>query len=140
MTKPTKERVGPVAQASEPAAGKRRRRRLERQIAKLRDVEEKRARQLDEARKRRATLESRLAALEPHAGDEPGQDVPATSTTSDGPQAYCLREHLLVAMADPRPIVMRNGRPAIAGTCPSCGAKVVTTARASLPGETPAGS
>lgn len=139
MAKSSKDRVGRVAPAAEPSTGSRRRRRLERQLAKVRDLEERRARQLDEARVRRADLETRLAGLGPHVEDQPEIDGSATSVASGEPQAYCLREHLLVVIADPQPIVMRNGRSALAGTCPSCGAKVVTTSRVSLPVERTAG-
>ncbi|MGZ6340637.1 MAG: DUF5679 domain-containing protein [Candidatus Limnocylindrales bacterium] len=43
-----------------------------------------------------------------------------------------MREKHLVSMLEPQAIVMRNGRAALSGTCPSCGAHVVTTARAAM--------
>jgi hypothetical protein len=76
-----------------------------------RDVELKRRRQLDKARGRAAEIEAELASLRDAA-------LP-------GPSAYCLRERRTVDMVAPATITMRNGRAGIAGTCPSCGARVV---------------
>jgi hypothetical protein len=42
----------------------------------------------------------------------------------EGPTAYCLSERMSVQMRDPQPFVMRNGRLATAGVCPSCGKRV----------------
>jgi len=106
----------------------RRARRLERRVAKARDLEVKRARQLEKARERRADLEGRLATL--RQASAPTAAAPKGPTV--GPTAYCLRERRSVAMVDPAPIVMRNGRSGLAGTCPSCGARVVTTSKAAV--------
>jgi len=112
----------------------RRVRRLERRLAAVRELEAKRSRQaakardhsgarhlqakrqrqLEQARSRGVALEAELATLSP---TEPA--APAA-----GPSAYCLREKQIVAMVDPTPIVMRNGRTGTTGTCPSCGARV----------------
>jgi hypothetical protein len=40
-------------------------------------------------------------------------------------EAYCLRDRAKVAMLDPVPTTMRNGQPALAGTCPRCGGRLV---------------
>ena len=97
-------------------------RRLERRLAAVRETEARRARQLEKAHRRGAALEATIAALRP--APEPGP--------AGGPVAYCLREKRRVVIVDPEPIVLRNGRAALAGTCPSCGARVVTTARAAV--------
>jgi hypothetical protein len=109
-------------------------RRLERQLVKARDVEAKRANQLDAARERRLELEIELAAL--RAPASPGRSaarapdgVEAIAGAALAPRAYCLKDHRMVAMVDPMPIQMRNGRAAVAGRCASCGARVTTTAR-----------
>ncbi len=106
---------------------------LERQLRKLgrgleatRKLEAKRARQLDKVHRRAQALQATIAALRPSAG-------PAATA---GPQAYCMREKRTVAMADPVAIVMRNGRNGLSGTCPSCGARVVTTARKAVAPDT----
>lgn len=46
------------------------------------------------------------------------------------PQAYCVKCKKTVEVKDPRPVTMRNKRPAIQGICPSCGTKVFRTGRA----------
>ena len=112
---------------------KRRVHRLEKRLTHVREVQEKRSRQaeraqarggarkavakrtrqLEKATRRAATLEAALVAL---------------GTAAGGPSAYCLRERTVVAMRKPQPMLMRNGRAALAGTCPSCGARVVRPA------------
>ncbi len=44
-------------------------------------------------------------------------------------EAYCLREKIRVTIRDPAPIVLANGRNALAGTCPGCGARLVRMTR-----------
>ncbi len=105
----------------------KRRRHFERQLARVRETEAKRQRQLGRARARRAVLEDRVKALrstEQADAIEPGQDL------AIGQQAFCMREKRKVAIAGATAIVLKNGRAAVAGTCPSCGARVVTTTRA----------
>jgi len=81
-------------------------------IALTDDLIAKRQAQLAWASKRRSALMAKLAHL--NAANE----VP-------GPSAYCLRERLHVAMSGAHAVLLSNGRPAIAGTCPSCGANLV---------------
>ena len=38
--------------------------------------------------------------------------------------AYCMKCRKKVEMANPKQVVMKNGRPATQGTCPICGTKV----------------
>jgi hypothetical protein len=127
----------------------RRIRKLERRLAAARDLEQKRRaqavkqdgdghrklaakrrRQLEKAQGKSAAIEAELASLggaTPAAvpGAAPGAATAATAAVPDGPQGYCLRERRTVTIANPQPFVMRNGRTATAGTCPSCGARVV---------------
>ena len=35
-------------------------------------------------------------------------------------QAYCVRDKVMVEIVDPNPITMKNGKPAVKGTCPLC--------------------
>ena len=98
-------------------------RRLERRLTRVRDIEAKRERQLSRAHARRAVLEDRVSALrstEPTDTVEPGQERPM------GIQAFCLRERRKVIIAGATTIVLKNGRAAVAGTCPTCGTRVVT--------------
>jgi len=39
-------------------------------------------------------------------------------------QAYCFKCHAKKEIKDPQAITMKNGRPAIQGTCPTCGTKM----------------
>ena len=39
-------------------------------------------------------------------------------------QAYCVRDKQKVEIKDPQPITMKNGKPAVKGTCPNCGGSV----------------
>lgn len=135
MTKPSKQRGGRAAEAVESASTKRRRRRLEGQLDKVRELEQKRARQLDEARARRTAIEGELANLASRPDDPAttGDGVPEPTTTAPGEvRGFCLRERTTVVILDPAPVAMRNGRAGLAGTCPSCGSKVVTMSRASV--------
>jgi len=49
----------------------------------------------------------------------------ATGATAARVEAYCLRDRGKVLMVDPAPTTMRNGRAAMAGTCPTCGGRLV---------------
>lgn len=40
------------------------------------------------------------------------------------PTAYCVKCKEKVTMKDPTVIMMKNGRPATKGECPTCGTKV----------------
>ena len=39
-------------------------------------------------------------------------------------QAYCVKDKQKVEISNPQNITMKNGKPAIQGTCPICGGKV----------------
>lgn len=136
MTKPTRT----AGSDATPKDARRRMQRLERRLAAVRELEQKRSRQaakardradagelharrsrqLERAQRRSAALEAELTALG-HAGAE-------VAATAPGPEAWCLRERKRVAMVGAAPMTMRNGRAAVAGTCPSCGARVVRPA------------
>ena len=40
-------------------------------------------------------------------------------------EGYCVKERAKREIKDPERVVLKNGRPAIKGTCPVCGAKMV---------------
>jgi hypothetical protein len=40
------------------------------------------------------------------------------------PQGYCVKERKKVEIQDAQQVTMKNGRPAIQGTCPDCGTKI----------------
>jgi hypothetical protein len=42
----------------------------------------------------------------------------------DSVEGYCLKDKKKVEMQDPKPITMKNGKPATVGTCPVCGTKI----------------
>jgi Domain of unknown function (DUF5679) len=39
-------------------------------------------------------------------------------------QAYCVKDKEKVEVQNPQQITMKNGKPALSGTCPKCGGKV----------------
>ncbi len=63
------------------------------------------------------------------AGDTPSADRPAASAApAHAVVAYCLRERRRVELTDFVPVTLRNGRSAVAGTCPGCGVRIVSLA------------
>jgi hypothetical protein len=68
------------------------------------------------------------AATVPEAGDSAGV-ADAAGAAIHGPRGYCLRERQSVELAGARPVVMRNGRAGIEGTCPGCGVRIVRPGR-----------
>ena len=40
------------------------------------------------------------------------------------PTGYCVKERKKVEIQNPAQVTMKNGRPAIQGTCPDCGTKI----------------
>jgi hypothetical protein len=40
------------------------------------------------------------------------------------PEGYCVKEKKKVEIQNPQQVTMKNGRPAIQGTCPDCGTKI----------------
>ena len=41
-----------------------------------------------------------------------------------GVEGYCVKERKKVLIKDPEPTVAKNGREAVRGTCPDCGATI----------------
>jgi DNA polymerase II large subunit len=39
-------------------------------------------------------------------------------------QAYCVKDKMKVEVQNAKMITMKNGKPALSGTCPKCGNKV----------------
>jgi hypothetical protein len=39
-------------------------------------------------------------------------------------EGYCVKERKKVEIQNPQQVTMKNGRPAIQGTCPDCGTKI----------------
>ena len=93
-------------------ASEKQRAAIEAEIASADKLVAKRRAQLDAATAERAALTARLARLTAESGQL-------------GPMAYCLREKAQFAMIEPHAVTLANGRPAIAGGCSSCGAKLV---------------
>ncbi len=40
-------------------------------------------------------------------------------------EAYCKTDKKMVEVLNPQRITLKNGKPALQGTCPECGGKVV---------------
>lgn len=117
------------AVAEEVVAGRgmpRRLARLEKRLARLASEEAKRARQLDEVRARQDEVRARIAALGAGVVVEAPVATAAAGPSQAVPEAYCMREKRKVAIAGAELVVLRNGRGAYAGTCPGCGARVLS--------------
>ena len=39
-------------------------------------------------------------------------------------EAYCVKCKSKKEMAEPKPVTMKNGKPATQGSCPTCGTKI----------------
>jgi len=46
------------------------------------------------------------------------------------PQAYCVKCKKKVEIRNPKQVTLKNKRPAVSGTCPSCGTKVFRIGKA----------
>ena len=47
-------------------------------------------------------------------------------------EAYCLKCRVKRDMKDPKPITMKNGKPATEGTCPVCGTRMFKIGKATV--------
>jgi len=45
--------------------------------------------------------------------------------TTTNTTAFCVKCRATKEIVDPRPVTLKNGRPSLQGTCPSCGTKLV---------------
>lgn len=103
--------------------------RLERRLDELIAQEARRSRKLSRTQERVRAIQERLTVLHGASAtedDPPGGDPPAARPSVAG---YCLRERRRVTLVDAMPVTLRNGRSALAGTCPDCGARIVSMAR-----------
>ena len=91
----------------------RRRAAIESKLASADQLIEKRRAQLHSATTRRASIAAKLARLL----------TPADTTNPS--MAYCIKDRRQVEIGGAHAVVLANGRPAIAGLCPSCGSKVM---------------
>jgi len=119
--------INPSIEATAPSENgariRKRLKRLERDLAERQATETKRRQQLEEARTATVAVRRELAALRA----ELGVTTPAPAL-ADGPIGYCMREKRAVQISAPTPVTLSNGRAAIAGVCPTCGARVMVLA------------
>jgi hypothetical protein len=54
------------------------------------------------------------------------------------PEGYCVKERKKVEIKDAKQVTMKNGRPAIQGTCPDCGTKIFKIGKLESSGPEPA--
>jgi uncharacterized protein DUF5679 len=111
---------------------RRRLRRLEARLGKVRAQEQRRTARLERARdaggtgeitRRTRRLERTRARGERLAAAIAKLQAPAADGAAI--EAYCLRDRSKVAMVDPVRTTMRTGQPALVGTCPRCGGRLV---------------
>jgi hypothetical protein len=105
-------------------ANERRVARLRRRLDRLTAQETRRGRKLARTQERRHAVEAKLRDLQPAPPVE--VTTPGGSTTGVAVAGYCLRERRRVTIVDATPVVLRNGRAAMAGTCPECGVRIVS--------------
>jgi hypothetical protein len=89
----------------------------------------RRTKKLDAATTKQSDIAGRLAALDGSAPTRTAKPPKRTPKKTAGVEAYCLRERRRTTIADPKPVVLSNGREALAGTCSSCGARMVRLGR-----------
>ena len=109
-----------------------RRRKLKKARARGDRIERKLARAQSSAAAASASVSGASPGLPAQPAGDTAVDVPGPPEGADPRlRAYCLRERQTIVMVEPRHIVMRNGRPALTGLCPSCGARVTRPIKAS---------
>jgi hypothetical protein len=105
--------------------------RLERELAKLEATEARRLERLEKVRARAADVRARLAAL--GATDAVAGRAAGSDASPAGPFGYCMREKRRVQISGPEPVTLSNGRAAVAGTCSTCGARIVALSGRAAP-------
>jgi Domain of unknown function (DUF5679) len=63
----------------------------------------------------------RLPRHDPGVGSGKPNEAERRLSVAEG---YCVKERKKVEIKDPQQVTMKNGRPAIQGTCPDCGTKI----------------
>jgi hypothetical protein len=56
--------------------------------------------------------------------DEGSRDALTNEEEAQMAEAYCVKDKRKVEVVNPQRITMKNGKPALQGTCPICGNKV----------------
>jgi hypothetical protein len=92
---------------------------LERRLGRLSAKEARRSRKLTRTQQRILAVETRLRAL---------RESSVAAGAAPGVPGYCLRERRRVVVAGAELVTLRNGRAALAGTCPDCGARIISMA------------
>lgn len=116
--------------APETGGGKRRK-RLERELAKLGATETRRLARLKILQERAATIRRELAEGQARPAGASGK--PGFDASLAGPTGYCMRERRRVTISDPVSRTLANGRAAIVGACSSCGVRVTVYAARPVP-------
>lgn len=124
-------RTRPSNPATEPnaapeAGGGKRRKRLERELAKLGATETRRLAGLKKLQERAATIRRELAEVQARPAGVAGK--PGFDASLAGPTGYCMRERRRVTIGEPVSRTLANGRAAIVGACSSCGVRVTVLA------------
>jgi Domain of unknown function (DUF5679) len=66
-----------------------------------------------------------LRYIRPQSTSRLTRVLPGTAAKGDPmPEGYCVKERKKVEIKDAKQVTMKNGRPAIQGTCPDCGTKI----------------
>jgi Domain of unknown function (DUF5679) len=132
MAKRSRPTEPPVNVAGHASGGRRQGAQAARaELAELGATEAKRLARLNKVRARATAVRTRLTTRRTTVADgggAAGVDGPPT-----GPIGYCMREKRPVQISDPEPVTLSNGRRATAGTCSTCGARVVALSARAAP-------
>jgi hypothetical protein len=120
-SRPTDQPAKGSGTADDARDARKRLKQLEKELGELQATEAKRREQLNEVRASAADVRTRLAAQWAIITELTGSGPVA----AEGPIGFCMREKRPVQISDPRPVTLSNGRAALAGTCPVCGARVI---------------
>jgi uncharacterized Zn-binding protein involved in type VI secretion len=71
-----------------------------------------------------AWLLRRGSTSDPQPPMQASSPVAAPPVAADGVEGYCVKERKKVQIANSEETVTKNGRNAVRGSCPDCGAKI----------------
>jgi hypothetical protein len=83
-----------------------------------------------------AVVELDFETVDVGSFDDPDQTL---VTAEESPEGYCVRCRRRTPIRSPVQVAMKNGRPAIKGTCPDCGTAIFKVGRLVAPSENPRG-
>ena len=130
-SRPTAPRIETGTPQEGGARVRKRVKRLEQDLANLAATEARRIEQLTRVQAKMADVRARRAEL--RAMDAVVGPTVGSGLSPGGHFGYCMREKRRVEIRDPKPVTLSNGRTATAGTCSTCGVRVVALSTRGTP-------